>query len=99
MRNERPESITGTRLPKYSEPRQFASAWPLLRRFETSTVRANIVLVVLAFALPLALSSMYFLVNGIDKDIEFARVETHGTAYQRPLESLLEDIAAHDRWR
>jgi diguanylate cyclase (GGDEF)-like protein/PAS domain S-box-containing protein len=37
------------------------------------------------------------MVNGIDKDMDVARLETHGDAYQEPLERLLEEIAVHER--
>ncbi len=45
----------------------------------------------LAFALPIAVL-LFFTVRGLDKDIDFARMEMRGNAYLAPLEKLLEHL-------
>jgi hypothetical protein len=57
----------------------------------------QIVLSVAAVALPMALAALYFLVHGINNDIEVAELEIHGNAYQKTLEAPLGDIPAFAR--
>src|SRR5690348_2742228 len=48
----------------------------------------------LAYSLPIAVL-LYLMVQGFNKDIDFAQMELHGNAYQRPLEQLLKLIPEH----
>jgi hypothetical protein len=48
----------------------------------------------LAYSLPIAVL-LYLMIQGFNKDINFAQMELYGNAYQRPLEQLLELIPQH----
>lgn len=48
----------------------------------------------LAYSLPIAVL-LYLMVQGFNKDIDFAQMELYGNTYQRPLEQLLELIPEH----
>jgi len=69
----------------------FAPATALMNRLKYPQKFAVISLV---FAVPLTLVT-YFWVAEIDERIEFAQKEVHGTAYLRPLRSLLEHVPQH----
>lgn len=53
---------------------------------------AKIVLTVLLFVIPLVGVTIYFLLKGPNKDIEFAVQEKKGNAFLRPLERLLDAV-------
>ncbi len=57
----------------------------------------KIVLLIAAFAVPLTMLSAYFLLTGLNKDIQFAEQELRGNAYQRKLETLLRLVPDHSR--
>jgi hypothetical protein len=48
----------------------------------------------LAYSLPIAVL-LVLMIQGVNKDIDFAQMELYGNAYQRPLERLLELIPQH----
>ncbi len=48
----------------------------------------------LAYSLPIAVL-FYLMIAGFNKDIDFAQMELHGNAYQRPLEQVLELVPQH----
>ena len=50
------------------------------------------------FAVPTSLAALYFIVTGINKDIDFAVQEKHGNAYQRCLERLLDELPEHEHY-
>ncbi len=52
----------------------------------------KIVLMLVTFVIPLLGLVVYFLVNGVNKDIAFAQQEKRGNAYQRPLAALLKSL-------
>ena len=62
-----------------------------------STVTGRIVQVVLCSIIPVALVAGYFVATGVKKDIDTARLEQKGDAYQRPLELVMRGIAVHQR--
>jgi methyl-accepting chemotaxis protein len=97
MRHDQYEPAGESPAVKSAIKGMIAAARKIVRWFEPRTIRANIILLILTFAVPLLITSMYFMVNGIDKDIAAARLEIHGNAYQRPLENLLDEIAVHER--
>jgi methyl-accepting chemotaxis protein len=47
------------------------------------------------FCTPLIVTTVYFIVTGKNKDIDFAAKEKVGNVYQRSLESLLEHVSQH----
>ncbi len=55
----------------------------------------KIVLLILLFVLPLVGVTIYFLLKGPNKDIEFAASELKGDVYFRPLEKLLDAAPRH----
>ncbi len=55
----------------------------------------HIYVIIAIFILPLAGLSTYFVLNGVNKDIDFAALEKVGNEYQRPLEKLLDDLTQH----
>jgi len=55
----------------------------------------HVYVVIAIFMLPLAGLAAYFVLNGINKDIDFAALEAVGNEYQRPLESLLDHLFQH----
>ncbi len=55
----------------------------------------QIVLMILAFVVPLSAVTLHFGNKGINKDLEFARQEKKGNIFQRPLEALLMVIPQH----
>lgn len=57
----------------------------------------QIILIAAIVAIPMACAAFYFISNGIDKDIDTARLEQDGNAFQQPLETLLAKIAEHGR--
>ena len=69
----------------------------LIRLFRSRRLSHQILLLVAVFTLPMALAALYFVVTGINKDIDFATHEQHGNAYLRPLEVLLEKMPQHER--
>ena len=50
------------------------------------------------FAVPTSLAALYFIVTGINKDIDFAVQEKHGNAYKRCLERLLDELTEHEHY-
>ena len=58
------------------------------------TVSHKLAIISLAFSLPIAVL-LYFYVNTINANIEFASQEVKGNQYQRPLEQLLEHVGRH----
>ncbi len=58
---------------------------------QQSSVRTKIVLIAASFSLPLGVL-LYLTVANINLRIDFARKELMGTAYLRPLTSLMEDV-------
>jgi len=54
-------------------------------------IASKLTLSSLVFALPIAVL-LFFTVRGLNKDIDFARLEIHGNAYLIPLERLLEHL-------
>src|SRR4051812_16270703 len=54
----------------------------------------KLLLISLTYSLPIAVM-LYLIITGINKDINFARMETLGNQYQHPLEQLLESIGRH----
>ncbi|MDX2154081.1 MAG: methyl-accepting chemotaxis protein [Bryobacteraceae bacterium] len=59
------------------------------------TLRHSILLVVTAFALPMAGLALYFALTGVTKDIRFATSERYGNAYLRPLLKILDGVQRH----
>jgi methyl-accepting chemotaxis protein len=59
--------------------------------FNSLRVSHKLLVISLSFSLPIAVL-LYFMVTGINSDIQFNRLETMGDAYQRPLERLLNHI-------
>ncbi len=60
-------------------------------------VSHQIILIAAIFTVPMALAAFYFVAAGINKDIDTARLELQGDAFQRPLETLLWKISDHGR--
>ncbi len=50
----------------------------------------------IVFSLPISVL-LYFVITGINYSIRFARLETYGNEYQRPLEVLLHYLPEHER--
>ena len=63
-----------------------------LQRFSVAT---RVWLASLSVALPITAVTLYFLSTGVQKDIAFAEQEQAGDRFQRPLESLLDQLSAH----
>ena len=59
------------------------------RRFSQRALSRKIISLIAAFVVPLTILSVYFLLTGLNKDINFAEQELRGNAYQRKLETLL----------
>jgi methyl-accepting chemotaxis protein len=59
---------------------------------ERFSVKARLAGLSLAFAVPLTGVIVWLILNGINPNIEFARLETVGNSYQRPLEVLLDAV-------
>lgn len=59
-------------------------------------ISLKILLVSLCFFIPITVLA-YFVFYNIDDNINFARLEITGNAYQRPVESLLRDVGEHQR--
>ena len=55
----------------------------------------HIYLIIVIFTLPLFVLAGFFILTGINKDIDFAAKEKIGDVYQRPLELLLHHISQH----
>ena len=55
----------------------------------------KIYLIIALFCAPLIVTTVYFILTGKNKDIEFAAKEKVGDVYQRPLESLLDHVSQH----
>ncbi|WP_395751967.1 sensor histidine kinase [Prosthecobacter sp.] len=62
--------------------------------FASLKVSQKLMLISIFFVMPDSLM-LYFFITGINANIEFARLEKKGNAYQRPLEDLLELIPQH----
>jgi methyl-accepting chemotaxis protein len=60
-------------------------------------VSYKILLMICAVALPLVAWTIFATINGVTKDINFARQELKGIAFQRPLQALLATIPQH-KW-
>jgi signal transduction histidine kinase/DNA-binding response OmpR family regulator len=67
------------------------------RYFRPRRLSLQILFLVGVFTLPMALAALYFIVTGINKDIDFATHEQHGDAYLMPLGALLEKLPQHER--
>ena len=63
----------------------------------TLTIDRHIIFCVVVSIVPMTLVAAYFVATGIKKDIDAAKLEKAGVRYQRPLETLLKAIAAHQR--
>ena len=57
-------------------------------------IAKKLALVCGTFSLPIAVL-LYLMVSGINKDIQFARMEVYGNQYQRTLEKLLQHLSEH----
>lgn len=57
-------------------------------------IAPKLVLVCATFSLPIAVL-LVLMVSGINKDIQFARMEVYGNQYQRILEKLLQHLSEH----
>ena len=55
----------------------------------------KIYLIISLFSAPLIVTTVYFILTGKNKDIDFAAKEKVGNVYQRPLESLLDHVSQH----
>src|SRR5437867_11516884 len=55
----------------------------------------KIYLIIALFCAPLIVTTVYFILTGKNKDIDFAAKEKVGNVYQRPLESLLDHVSQH----
>jgi len=62
--------------------------------FRNSTISFRFAMISMAFALPIMVL-LWQMVAVINHDIDFARLETRGNAYQRPLAQLLDLIPRH----
>ncbi len=62
--------------------------------FKRFTLAHKIIITIGAFAVPLALLTVY-VIKAYNKDIVFAAQEARGNEYQRPLEQLLEAVPQH----
>jgi PAS domain S-box-containing protein len=67
---------------------------PMKQWFHNLKVSHKLMLISVFFVMPDALM-LYLFITGINTNIEFARMEEKGNAYQRPLEDLLEFIPEH----
>ena len=63
----------------------------LMKRLD---IQARLTLISISFSLPIAVL-LVLMVRGINEDIQFARWETYGNVYQRPLEELVELLPQH----
>ena len=63
--------------------------------FKNLKLSGKIALMIAAVALPLIAATLYTTIKGFNKDINFARQELKGNAFQRPLQALLEAIPRH----
>jgi signal transduction histidine kinase/DNA-binding response OmpR family regulator len=68
----------------------------LARHLRSRRLSQQILFLVGVFTLPMALAALYFVVTGINKDVDFATHEQHGNAYLWPLETLLEKLPQHE---
>ena len=57
-------------------------------------ITSKLVLVCGTFSLPIAVL-LYLMINGINDDIQFARMEVYGIRYQQTLEKLLQNLSEH----
>ena len=57
-------------------------------------ISRRLLLISVSYSLPIAVL-LYFVVSGINQDIQFATLEKYGNAYQRPLSLLLEHLSQH----
>lgn len=62
--------------------------------FKRARISHRLALISASFTLPIAVM-LWLIVSGINSDIRFARWETYGNEYQRPLAKLLETIPQH----
>src|SRR6185503_1275623 len=75
--------------------RLFEGALPPMKQwFHNLKVSQKLALISIFFLMPDSLM-LYFLITGINANIEFARQEERGNRYQRPLEELLEYFPEH----
>ena len=61
-------------------------------------VSYKIVLMICAVTVPLVAATIFATIKGFNKDINFARQEIKGNAFQRPLAALLDAIPQH-QWQ
>ena len=66
----------------------------MISLFERLPISRRLLLISLAYTLPIAVL-LYFVVDGINRDIRFSELEKIGNAYQRPLAALLEHVPQH----
>ncbi|MDA1231097.1 MAG: methyl-accepting chemotaxis protein [Planctomycetota bacterium] len=57
-------------------------------------ISSKLLWISLSFSLPIAVL-LYFMIAGINKDIQFAQQELAGNSYQRPLHELLRHVSRH----
>jgi len=62
--------------------------------FQRMRVSRRVLLICAAFAVPIAVT-FFFLLRKVGDDVAFARCETYGNQYQRPLETLLHYLPEH----
>lgn len=63
-------------------------------RLNSLRIGHKLLLISLSLLLPITVL-LYFMVDGINDDIEFAQLEVYGNSYQRPLEQLLNHVGRH----
>ena len=66
----------------------------MTRFLERLSVSRRLFLISVAYTMPIAVL-LYFVVNGINQDIQFSQLEKYGNSYQRPLALLLEHLPYH----
>jgi methyl-accepting chemotaxis protein len=66
----------------------------MLRKMRDLKVWHKLTAICLSFMLPIAVL-LYLVIAGTAKDIAFARAETRGNEYQRPLAALIEHLSQH----
>lgn len=62
--------------------------------FTSMRVSHKLLVISLSFSLPIAVL-LYFVITGINSDIDFSQYEIYGNEYQRPLERALDFIPRH----